>query len=164
MSAGCSGVVCLEFPVTFLFAVNWLVASDCVTLAAGTATLCPITITINSVKTQQFILSFHETFFMEFWFLKVVPKFLNMFLNQVTHNFRESMSWWKCYYFSGNCLRTSVFFLITVLRKLDLDLPSGSKERNVLLRSSALRQFYSKTETDSDFENPIMKKSRRCPK
>jgi len=37
------------------------------------------------------------------------------------------------------------------------------KGKKVLL-SSALRQFYSKTETDSAFEKPIMKKSRRCPK
>jgi len=55
------------------------------------------------------------------------------------------------------------FFLITALRKLDLDLLSGTKERNVLL-SSALRQFYFKTETDSAFEKPIMNKSRRCPR
>jgi hypothetical protein len=79
---------------------------------------------------------------MEFWFLKVVPKFLNTFINQLH------------IIVANQCRDINIGVFLDFVYEL---------ERNVLL-ISALRQFYSKTETDSVFEKPIVKKSGRCPK
>ena len=114
MSAGCSGVVRLDFSVSFLFAVNLFVASDCVTSAAGTATPCPIRITINSVKTKPFILLLHEFFFMEFYISLAVHIGIILVNNQL-----DALSFNVLIYFTSLHVSSNPV-LIIIFRRIEL--------------------------------------------